>query len=290
MNLNGIIQALSDGVLMGGVYALGAIGVTLIFGVMQISNFAHGVLLMLGMYITYWTFTLWGLNPYLSLIPSIIILFAIGYLLQKFLVNPILNAPPHNQLILTFGVMIIIENFALLLWTPDYRAISVPWLQKELIIGSVIFSRAKLYAFIFMLIATALLYYFLRRTETGKSIQATSQQREGAYLVGINVKRINNIAFGIGAACAGTAGTLIMPFYFASPGVGSIFLLRGFVVAILGSLGNFGGALVGGIIIGVAESLSAFLLPGSLKEAVIYLLFIFILLVKPEGLFGGRTR
>ncbi|KKM10120.1 branched-chain amino acid ABC transporter permease [Clostridiales bacterium PH28_bin88] len=290
MNVDAIFQAISDGLLMGGVYALVAVGLTLIFGVMQIVNFAHGALLMLGMYVTYWIFTLWGINPYLTLIASMVFLFVLGLALQKVFLNPILKAPQHNQLLLTLGIMLVLENLALVLWTPDYRSIKVPWLEAGMEIGPMVLNTSKVLAFGFTLVVTSVLYYVLKRTELGKAIQATSQERDGAHLVGINVKRINGIAFGIGAACAGAAGTLILPFYFASPGVGQVFVLRAFVVAILGGLGNFGGALLGGLIIGLAESLSALLLPGSLKEMVIYMLFILILLIKPTGLFGGGTQ
>jgi branched-chain amino acid transport system permease protein len=290
MDINAIFQAFTDGLLMGGVYALIAVGLTLIFGVMQIVNFAHGALMMLGMYITYWVFTLLGVNPYFSLIASIGALFLIGFALQRFLLDPILRAPQHNQLLLTLGIMLVLENIALVLWSPDFRAIKVDWLEQGILMGSVVVNKPRLLAFAFTLLITATLYYILKKTQLGRAIQATSQEREGASLVGINVRRINGIAFGIGAACAGAAGSLVMPFFFVSPGVGSVFLLRAFVVAILGGLGNFGGALVGGLLIGLTESLSALFLPGSLKEMVVYMLFVGILLVRPTGLFGEGAK
>ncbi|MCL6560719.1 MAG: branched-chain amino acid ABC transporter permease [Firmicutes bacterium] len=287
MNISAIFQAITDGLLMGGVYGLVAVGLTLIFGVMQIVNFAHGALMMLGMYVTYWAFTLLGINPYVSILASICALFLVGFILQRFFLDPILNAPQHNQLLLTLGIMLVLENLALVLWSPDFRSIKVEWLEQGILLGSVVLNKPRLLAFVFTLAITAVLYYVLKKTELGRAIQAASQEREGAHLVGVNVRHINGIAFGIGAACAGAAGSLIMPFYFVSPGVGHVFLLRAFVVAILGGLGNFGGALVGGLIIGLTESLSALLLPGSLKEMVVYLLFVGILLVRPTGLFGG---
>jgi len=282
-----LLQSISDGLLMGGIYGLVAVGLTLIFGVMEIVNFAHGALMMLGMYATYWLFTLMGLNPYLSLPVSMLLLFVIGMFIQRFLLNPIINAPQHNQLLLTLGIMLFLENFALFLWSPDFRAIKVPWLEKVIELGPINLNQPKVWAFGFAVVVTVLLYFLLTKTELGKAIQATSQQREGAQLVGINVKKINAIAFGIGAACAGIAGSLTVPFFFTSPGVGQVFLLKAFIIAILGGLGNIGGALLGGLIIGSSESLGALLLPGSYKELVIYVLFVAILLFKPTGIFGG---
>lgn len=290
MSLQLLLQSLVDGLLMGGIYGLVAIGLTLIFGVMKIINFAQGALLMVGMYVTYWSVTLLGINPYLTLPISAVVLFVIGYAIQKGILSKTIDAPEHNQLLVTLGIMLFIENLALILFKPDFRSVTVEGLPNTISILSLNINTAKLIAFLSAIVLAFLLFWFLRHTFMGKSIRATSINKAGAELVGINTNRINAITFGLGAALAGVAGTLLTPFFHTSPNAGSTFILVAFVVVVLGSLGNFLGALVGGLIIGVAEALGGALLPGSLKELMIYLIFILVLLLKPSGLFGGKVR
>lgn len=285
-----ITQSVVDGILMGGIYGLVAIGLTLIFGVMKIINFAQGALLMLGMYVTYWSFTLLGINPYLSLPLSAIVLFLLGAFIQKTVLNRMLDAPEHNQLLVTLGISLIIENLALILWSPDFRSIKMEGFKETISIGSIGVNTPKLIAFMFAIILSFALFMFLKHTMLGKAIRATSINRSGAALSGINTNRINYIAFGLGAALAGIAGTLITPFFYTSPTVGATFILKGFVVVVLGGLGNFIGALVGGLIIGISEALGGAFLPGSLKELMTYLIFILVLMLRPNGLFGGKSR
>jgi branched-chain amino acid transport system permease protein len=275
---------------MGGVYGLVAIGLTLIFGVMKIINFAHGSLMMLGMFTTYWLYVLAGLDPYLSLLLSIPCLFVLGLLIERFLIAQVLDAPAHNQLLLTLGISLFIENFALFLWTPNFRTLEVTYLRKAAMVGTVMISLPKLVAFIFAIVLTILLYCFLKGTDMGKAIRAASEEREGALTVGINLRRIYYVAFGIGAACVGAAGTLTAPFFYVNPHVGGIFVITAFVVVVLGGMGNFIGALVGGLIIGLAESVGAAFVPGQLKQFIIYFIFILVLLFKPEGLFGRTSE
>lgn len=284
-----IIQSIVDGVLMGGIYGLVALGLTLIFGVMKIINFAQGALLMLGMYVSYWAFTLYGINPYLSIPLSAITLFIVGVFIQKTILNKMLNAPEHNQLLVTLGIMLIIENLALLFWSPDFRSVDLEGLQSTINIGEIGVNTPKLIAFVFAITLALALFWFLKHTMIGKAIRATSMNRQGAALSGINTNRINYIAFGLGSALAGIAGSLITPFFYTSPTVGATFILKGFVVVVLGGLGNFIGAIVGGLIIGISEALGGAFLPGSLKELVTYLIFIIILMVKPNGLFGRKS-
>lgn len=284
-----IIQSIVDGVLMGGIYGLVALGLTLIFGVMKIINFAQGALLMLGMYVSYWAFTLYGINPYLSIPLSAITLFIVGVFIQKTILNKMLNAPEHNQLLVTLGIMLVIENLALLFWSPDFRSVNLEGMQRTINLGGIGINTPKLIAFAFAISLALALFWFLKHTMIGKAIRATSMNRAGAALSGINTTRINYIAFGMGAALAGIAGSLITPFFYTSPTVGATFILKGFVVVVLGGLGNFIGAIVGGLIIGVSESLGGAFLPGSLKELVTYLIFIIILMVKPNGLFGRKS-
>lgn len=275
---------------MGGIYGLVAIGLTLIFGVMKIINFAQGALMMLGMYVSYWCFALLGINPYLSLPLSAIVLFLIGASIQKGVLQRMADAPDHNQLLVTLGITLFIENLTLVLFKPDFRSISVEGLPVKITFMNLNIHTTKLIAFTFAVVLAIGLFYFLKKTFIGKAIRATSMNRHGASLVGVNIGRINYIAFGLGAALAGVAGSLITPFFYTSPTVGASFILKAFVVVVLGGLGNFIGALVGGILIGVSEALGGVFLPGSLKDLMTYLIFILILLLKPNGLFGGKSR
>lgn len=285
-----LLQSIVSGILMGGVYSLVAIGLTLIFGVMKIINFAHGSLMMLGMFTTYWLFVLLGIDPYLSLLFSIPILFVLGVIIERFLIVQVLDAPEHNQLLLTLGISLFIENFALFLWTPNFRTLNVQYIKKAATVGTVMISFPKVIAFLFAIILTAVLYYFLKSTDLGKAMRAASEEKEGALTVGINMRRIYYVAFGVGAACVGAAGTLTAPFFYVNPHVGGIFVITAFVVVVLGGMGNLIGAFVGGIIVGLAESVGAAFVPGQLKQLIIYFIFILVLLFKPQGLFGRRVE
>ena len=288
MELTIFLQAIINGLLMGGVYSLAAIGLTLIFGVMKIINFAHGALMMLGMYISYWLFTLLGIDPYLSIFISMPCLFLIGALLQRFLIDLIIEAPEQNQLLLTLGIALVLENLALILWSPDTQTIHVSYVVKVLSLGSVKVSFTRLFGFLSALILTGCFYALLQKTDMGKAIRATSIERDGAKLRGLDVKRLYYVSFGLGAALAGGAGSIITPFFYISPQAGGAFLITSFVVVILGGMGSFGGALIGGLIIGVAESLGAIFMPGSMKLVVTFIIFINLLLFKPTGILGGR--
>jgi branched-chain amino acid transport system permease protein len=289
MEIGTILQATVSGLLMGGVYGLIALGLTLIFGVMKIINFAQGSLMMLGMYVSYWVFVLFGIDPYLSIFISFVILFIIGVLTQIFLIEPIIDTPHHNPLLVTLGLYLFLDNMALLIWSPDFRVTKVSYAAATFMIQDIIFSFPRLMAFLFAFVVAFLLYLFLKKTDVGKAIRAISDEKVGAMLMGINVKRINIITFGIGSACAGIAGSIIVPFFHVEPTVGDRFVITAFVVVVLGGLGNFIGALVGGIILGVCEALGAILLPGSFKLLVIYMIFFLVLLFKPTGLFGRRA-
>ena len=280
-----LLQSIVSGILMGGVYGLIAIGLTLIFGVMKIINFANGSFMMLGMFTTYWAFVVLGIDPYLSLLLSIPVLFLLGILVERFLIAQVLNAPEHNQLLLTLGISLFIENFALFLWSPNFRNLNIGYLKKVTTLGGVMISLPKVIAFLFAILLTGTLYYFLKYTDLGKAIRASSEEKEGALTVGINLKKIYYVAFGIGTACVGAAGTLTATFFYVNPHVGGIFVITAFVVVVLGGMGNFIGAMVGGLIIGLAESIGAAFLPGQIKQLIIYFIFILVLLFKPEGLF-----
>jgi len=288
MDTNILVQAIISGLLMGGVYALVAVSLNLIFGVMKIINFAHGVFMMLGMYFTYWVSVFLDIHPYLSLLISMTALFVIGFLIQYGLINRLIGAPEHNQLLVTLGIALFFENLALFLWSPNYRMLKVTTLAEAVHLGKLMFSTPRMIAFGAAICMTAFLYLFLIKTDCGKAIRAISQDQEGAHVIGINMKIMYSIAFGIGSACVAAAGTMITPFFYITPGVGLVFVILAFVIVVLGGLGSFWGAFFGALIVGIAESLGEVLLPGSLKQVPIYCIFIFTLLLRPKGLFGKR--
>jgi len=283
------LQALVSGILIGGVYGLLTLGLTLVFGVIKVVNFAQCSFMMIGMYVTFWCFKLFDINPYISLLVSIPILFLLGYIIEHFLINHILDALHQAQLLLTFGILLIIENGANFLWGTRSRTVEVTLSNAIISVGSINVPVLRLITFAFAFFLAISLFLFLKKTDVGKAIRAASDDRRSAELMGINVRRIYNIAFGIGCACAGAAGSLIIPFFHATPYIGDVFLLTIFVVVVLGGLGSFFGALIGGIIIGVAESFGVTFIPGGTTGHIIpFIIFILVILLKPSGLFGAK--
>ena len=281
-----VVQLIINGLLLGGIYALISIGLTLIFGVLEIINFAHGEFLMLSMYASYWLFQLYGVDPYVSLFMVIPTFFLIGLAVQRVIIQPIINAPPLNQIFATVGLSLVLQNGALFLWKADYRTVRTAYSTLSLKTGGLMVSFPRLVAFVLGLALIAALLIFLKQTYTGKAIRALAQQKRAAMLMGINIYRTYQIAFGIGIACVGAAGAMLIPIYYAFPTVGALFVLIAFVVVILGGYNSLIGALVGGLIIGVVEAFSGFFLSPHLKEAVYFVIFILILLLRPTGLFG----
>jgi branched-chain amino acid transport system permease protein len=280
-----LITAIVNGVLSGGVYSLTAVGLTLIWGVMGVANFAHGGFLMVGMYITYWLATLVGIDPYICLLGSVGVMFAAGWYIQKSMVNRMMDAPHYNQFLLFLGLNIFLENLALFLW-PDYRQLKVSYQGAAISIGGGhSMELVRVIAFVIAVALTTGIYYFLKLTDFGKAIRATTQNKIGAQVVGINIWTVNCVTFAIGAACAAGAGAVLTPYYPTYYGVGNLFLLTAFVVTCLGGMGNLVGAMVGGLIIGIGESLGSLVIPGGQKELVIYGMFLLILVFKPKGLF-----
>jgi branched-chain amino acid transport system permease protein len=275
-----------DGLLLGGIYALISIGLTLIFGVVEIINFAHGEFLMLSMYSSYWLFQLYGVDPYVSMIIVLPAFFIIGWAVQRIIIQPIINAPPLNQIFATVGVSLVLQNAALFFWKADYRTVRTAYSGLSLKTAGLMISFPRLVAFFLALALIALLLTFLKRTYTGKAIRAIAQERRAAMLMGIDINRMYKVAFGIGIACVGAAGAMLIPIYYTFPTVGGLFVLIAFVVVILGGYNSLIGALVGGLIIGVVEAFSGFFLSPHLKEAVYFVIFILILLFRPTGLFG----
>jgi branched-chain amino acid transport system permease protein len=284
-----LVPAILNGLTTGAVYALVALGLTLIYGVLHIINFAHGSLLMLALYGVYFLYSLLGIDPYLALPIAMPAMFALGYVLQRYVIGQMKAAKDENILLVTLGLSIIIENLALYAWKSDTRTINTPYGFSTIDFGIAVIAVPKVVAFAGALVVTGLLWLLMRRTDLGRAIRALAKERQGARLVGIHVEHVFAMSFGIGIACLGAAACLLLPGYYVNPGVGNSFVLIAFTVVVLGGMGSFGGALAGGLIIGVTESLSGLFLGESLGQIGIFLIFIAILLFRPTGLFVQRA-
>lgn len=286
-----VVQPLMSGLLTGGVYALAGIGMSLVFGVMNISNFAHGDFMMLGMYAAYFAFAMLGIDPFVSLLLVFPAGFALGYLLERILLHRVIDHPPQNQILLTVGLGLMLSNGALLAFRSDPRLLTTSYSSSAFWLpGGVSVSVPLLGSFVMTTVIILLLYLFLTKSRIGLALRATSQNRDAAQLMGINVERMSALAFGIGTAFAACAGALIAPVYYIHPMVGHSFLLKAFTICVLGGLGSVVGAGVGGVVIGVVEALASTLLSGEWKDVVVYVLFLVILLLRPQGLFGKRRE
>jgi branched-chain amino acid transport system permease protein len=280
-----ILQSALNGLIMGGIYALVAGGLTLIFGVMGIINVAHGEFLMLSMFASYYSVTLLGLSPYLSILLVTPLMFIVGALIFRGFIVPVLNAPEINQILLTVALSLLLQNLALLAFGGDYLTVNIPLAQRTVTVLGAVLSWPQVFAFALSLLATTACYAVLRYTELGRSLRAVAQNRKGAILVGINVNRVYLVAFAAGSACVGIAGPLLVPIYYVHPDVGSLFLLVAFIVVVMGGLGNFAGALLAGLIVGVVESVAGLFLSLSLAPIANFAVFILVLLFRPSGLF-----
>jgi branched-subunit amino acid ABC-type transport system permease component/ABC-type branched-subunit amino acid transport system substrate-binding protein len=282
-----LLQTVTSGLLTGGIYALIGIGLTIIFGVMRVVNFAHGALVMVAMYATYFLFSLLGIDPFLSILIVMPAMFLVGVAIERTLVSPILKAPELNQILLTEGVSIVLINAALLMFTANYLTMTTSYAGATAQLGPVSVSLPQLAAFSIAIIITAALYFFLMRTDTGRRIRATAQDPEAAQILGVNIRRIQALTFGLGVAAAGAAGSLLMPIYYrVEPNAGSPFTLKAFVVVVLGGMGSVTGALVGGIVLGITESLGAVYVSTGYKDAIGFVIFLLALTLKPSGLLG----
>ena len=282
------VQAFINGILTGGVYSLMAVGLSLIFGVMRVINFAHGDMMVWGMYLSLWLFTTLGLDPYLSIPLTGAAVFLLGAAIQRGLVNRILAAPHEMQILLMMGVALVLENLALMAWGPDPRRVNVSYGLSTFWMGPIVVDLPRLVTFALALALALCLYLFLRRTDLGRMIRAASDNQTGALLVGTDITKVFTLAFGVGAACVGAAGSLMTPLLPFTPSSGLLFTVTSFNIVIIGGMGNLLGAFVGGLLVGVSESLGAVLLVPSLKEIVGFVLLVVILLFRPQGLLGGR--
>jgi branched-chain amino acid transport system permease protein len=282
-----LLAATINGLLIGGIYTLVASGLTLIYGVLHIINFAHGSLLMLAMFGVYFLLTKLGVDPYLSLVVMVPAMFALGYVLYRGLIGRLAHGKDENILLITLGLSILIENLALMFFKGDTRTIAVSYSDRMVELGPLLLSFPKIVSFVAAMVLCALLGLFIQRTDTGKAIRAVAKERMGARLVGIDVDRVFAISYGIGLATLGAAACLLMPIFYVSPTTGHVFVIVAFTVVVLGGMGSFFGAVVGGLIVGLTESFGGLFLGESLGQIGISLIFILILLFRPQGLFGG---
>jgi branched-chain amino acid transport system permease protein len=280
-------QVIISGLLAGALYSMVALGLALIYGVMRVINIAHGTLLMLGAYTTFWWFRLLGINPYLSLLIALPLMFLLGMLLQRTLVTRVVDAPELSSLLLTFGISIALVNVAQLAFTSDVR--SVEFLTGAFLVGPFALSKSRLVSFAFAVVITLLAFWFLQKTKLGKAIRATSQSSEVAMVCGINVQRIHLYAFGIASALAAAGGSLVAVIVAIQPEMGTVYTFKSFLVIVLGGAGNYPGALLGGMLLGLVEQLSSLFLTTQVSEAVAYVLLVLVLLLRPTGLLGGRA-
>jgi branched-chain amino acid transport system permease protein len=284
-----VIQVLVSGLLMGCVYALIAIGFTLVFGVTDIVNFSHGHLVMGAMFVTYVLFKMASIDPYLSLVVVLPLFFVLGALVYKVVIEKIVEAPHFAHMMVTLGLFILFENLANFFFGGDLRGITTGYTSSSVVVGNVAIPVARTLAAASSLIAVVLLSLFLRYTRFGKAIRAAANNRVGAHLVGIDVKGIYLVAFAIGTAVAALAGVVMMPFSLVSPFVSGDFMIKAFVIAILGGLGSVPGALAGGLLVGLVEALSGLFLAASLGNAIVFTILILVLLFKPSGILGRAT-
>jgi branched-chain amino acid transport system permease protein len=281
-----IIQAIISGLLMGLMYALVAVGLSLIFGLMEIVNFAHGEFLMLAMFTTFWLWTLAGLDPLLSLPLVAFILALAGIAVHFGIIRRLLRAPMLAQVCGTFGLAVALRAGAQFLWTPDFRTITHPMVEGRVQVGPIFIGQPQLVAGVICLLAFVALWVFVTRTEAGLGLQATAQDRQAAAVMGIPTERMSALGWAIGLGCVGIAGSMLSTFYYIFPEVGVNFALLAFVAVALGGFGSILGSLVAGVLIGLVESLAGLLLDPSYKTLIVFGLYLAVVIVRPHGLFG----
>ena len=283
-----LVPAVLNGLMTGAIYALIALGLTLIYGVLHIINFAHGALLTAAMFAAFFTFHWFGIDPYIAAIGLTPIFFCLGYVLQRFIIGPAAHGEDRNILLVTLGLAVVIENALLYGFRADTRTINLPYAFNVIEVGTAFLAVPRVIAFGVVIVVALALWLIMRWTDTGKAIRAVAQEKLGAELSGIDVAHIYAVTFGLGTACLAIAACLLMPTYYVNPGAGNAFVLIAFTIVVLGGMGSVAGALVGGLIIGVVESLCGLYLGESLGQIGIPAIFILILLLRPTGLFGSR--
>lgn len=285
-----ILPAILGGLTMGAIYALVALGLTLIYGVLHIINFAHGSLLMLALYTAWFLFERLGVDPYVAILIVVPAFFLLGYVLQRFIVAPMSGGTEQNVLLLTLALALIIDNLALFFWTSNTRTVDLPFAFDTIEILGAYLPMGRVIAFGAALAVAPLLWLFMTRTRTGAAIRAVAIEKRGAELVGIDVPHTYAVCFGIGTACVALAACLLLPTFYVTPQVGYTFVLVAFTTVVLGGMGSLLGALLAGLLLGVIESLCGLFLGESLGQIGIFLAFILILLFRPSGLLGVKAK
>jgi branched-chain amino acid transport system permease protein len=284
-----LIPAILNGLLTGAVYALVALGLTLIYGVLHIINFAHGALLSAALFAAFFAYRMLGLDPYLAVILLAPLFFALGYALQRFIIGPASRGDDRNMLLVTLGIAVVIDNALLYAFRADTRTINVPYAFETINFGFTFLAVPRVVGFVGVFLVALALWLIMTFTDMGRAIRAVAKEKVGAELVGIDVAHIYAVTFGLGSACVAIAACLLIPTYYVNPGVGNAFVLVAFTIVVLGGMGSVPGALVGALLIGVVESISGLFLGESLGQIGIFVMFIFVLLVRPSGLFGARA-
>lgn len=283
------LQTIINGLLLGALYAIVGMGLSIVFGTMRIVNFAHGQFVMVGMYITYTLFTTLGLDPYVSAIVSFVLCFLLGMAVYRVAIHRIIRGPEMNHILLTAGIGLMLTNLAQMVYNTNQLTINLSYSQRDLVFGGLRINIAYLISFIIAAVVAALLFWFIMKTETGRAIRAISQNAAAAALSGIHVTRVTMLAFGLGIAVAGVAGTLLLPIHYVDPSVGDAFSLLAFIIVVLGGMGSILGSAIGGLLIGVIAQLASYYLGQSYSDVLTYIVFLLVLLFKPSGLLG-RSR
>jgi branched-chain amino acid transport system permease protein len=284
-----VIDLLLAGVLTGLLYGLMALGLSVIFGVVRVVNFAHGEMMTIAMYATVVLFAWLGLDPFLALVPVAVAFFGLGYLLQRGLINPFITRPEHSQFMLLVAVAIILINVLLMIFGPDARHVQLDYLLEPVELGPLLLDRGKLAAAAVAAVTAAALFAFFRFTLTGKAIRACADNHLGAQVIGLDVKRLYALTFGLGSACVAVAGCMMILLVDVTPTLGPAYTLLAFVIVIVGGLGSMPGALLGGVLIGVSEALAGLFIAPSAKSMFSFALLILVLLLRPQGLLGKSS-
>jgi branched-chain amino acid transport system permease protein len=284
-----LFPAVINGLLTGAVYALVALGLTLIYGVLHIINFAHGALLTAAMFAAFFAHKTFGLDPYVAALILTPLFFLLGYALQRFVIGPAAHGEDRNILLVTLGLAVVIENALLYAFRADTRTVDLSYAFDVVEIGTAFLAVPRVIAFGAVMLVALLLWLIVRWTDTGKAIRAVAKEKLGAELSGIDVAHIYAVTFGLGTACLAIAACLLIPTYYVNPSAGNAFVLVAFTIVVLGGMGSVAGALIGGLFVGVVESLSGLYLGESLGQIGIFVMFILVLLLRPNGLFGERT-
>ena len=284
-----LAQAITKGLLTGMVYGLMALGLSVIFGVMRVVNFAHGELMVVGMYLAWAAFEYFHVSPLLSLPVIAVLFFGLGYILQRGLIQPFIGRPEHQQFLLLLGVALVLVNACLAIVGPDSHGVQLEAQFDSYELGPLVFDAVRLHAAVAAVLIACLLWLFFTRTRTGKAIRAAADNHMGALVVGLDVRRLYAVTFGVGAACVGAAGALMITIIPVTPFLAAEYTLLAFVIVIVGGLGSMTGALMGGLLIGVSEAVAGLLIDPSLKSMVSFGLLIAVLLLRPQGLFGPRS-